>query len=85
MVAPRTCVHVEQLECAVAFVPLILELDQAVVLDGAKEASRELLQLWQLDRLDKRACAPKIDGMLAETLRRHAGADAAVLIERAER
>ena len=66
MVAPGAGVEVEQLVLPVARIELVLQLDQAVVVDGAQQPLRQRFQLRDLGRLHVRAGAPELERMLAQ-------------------
>src|SRR4029453_11519200 len=65
VVAPGPGVDVQEFEATIALVALVLELDEPVVVDRLQKALRERLELRHVRRLDERARAAEVTGMLA--------------------
>src|SRR5207249_7832349 len=55
VIAPRSGVDVEQLELLIAWIELVFELDEAVVVDGPQKALRQILEHRQVHGLHERA------------------------------
>src|SRR5215217_8590299 len=73
VIAPGTSIDVKQLVRAIAAVALVLQLDEAVVVDGFEEADGGRYQRRLGHGLDERACPAEVGRMLPKPAHRHAG------------
>src|SRR5205814_845395 len=83
VIAPRARIDVEKLVEAVARIALVLELDQAVVIDLAQETLRKLLENRSFDGLHEGARPAELGGVLPQAPRDHARAGPPLLEQRA--
>src|SRR5580704_8951394 len=71
VIAPGSRIYVEQFVLGIARIELILQFDQAIVVDGMQEPLRQLLQNRNLDCLDEGARPSELERMLAPAPNHH--------------
>ena len=71
MVAPRSGIHVEQLELGITWIELIFQLDQAVIVNRAQEPLGIFFQNRDIQRLDVGASSSKLKRMLTPATHYH--------------
>jgi len=67
MPAPDPRVYVQQFELGITLVLFELDLCQACIPGGRKQAARDILDLWSLNRLYRGAEPPKLEWVLSSS------------------